>query len=375
MKNLGLTFLFLAFVRALTSSAFAYTAYVTDSGIPAVYEINTTTNEVVATVSSGDFSFSIPYVIAITPDGEHAYVADNGNFFVYVFDTKSNIVTAAIPLPDSTNATSITVSPDGKTVYVGVGSQIEVIETSSNTVIGFISLLDAALPLNITFTPNGKYAYVADPATNARIYVIDTTNLTVIAIVEPQDPELYPFALVMTSNGLQAYASYTSPGGGAFLIIDTNPSNETWNTAIGEVTVSGSFTTPQLPIALAISPNGKFVYGLDSENNLVYVITTSTNEVVHQIPVTVTAPFSLIAITPDGGNLYVTPDADNVYQVNTSSYAVSPVTNTFVPFNTVYGIAMVPESLSLGLYNIARLRTIYNATVEEATTLLNQAGL
>ena len=374
MKNL--CFFFFIFVKALTSSAFAYTAYVADSGTPAVYEIDTTTNKVVATVSSGDFSFSSPSLIAITPDGTTAYVADNGNYFVYVINTKLNKVTAEISLPEGTEASSIAVSPNGKTVFVGVASQIEVIETSSNTVSGFISLSTDANPLNITFTPNGKYAYVADASINAVIYVIDTTTNTVLTTVTPQYSGVYPLALAMTPGGLQAYASYSTPGSGVFVIVATNANNmTTWNTVIGNVTIGSSFTSPSLPIALAISPDGKFVYGLDTDKDLVYVINTAANEVIMQIPVTATAPFSLLAITPDGKELYETPNAAGVYAINTSSYAISSVTNTFVPFTNAYGIAMVPESLSLGLYDIARLRAIYNATNEAATTLLNQAGL
>ena len=65
-------------------------AYVTNGFSNNVSVINTASNSVVATVTVG----SVPYGVAITPDGSFAYVANQGSDNVSVINTASNSVVA-----------------------------------------------------------------------------------------------------------------------------------------------------------------------------------------------------------------------------------------------------------------------------------------
>jgi YVTN family beta-propeller protein len=67
-------------------------AYVTNLNSNSVSVIDTASNTVVATVGVG----SVPYWVAITPDGTRAYVTNFGSNFVSVIDTASNTVVATV---------------------------------------------------------------------------------------------------------------------------------------------------------------------------------------------------------------------------------------------------------------------------------------
>ena len=69
-------------------------AYVTNNGIHSdtVSVINTTTNTVTATVTVGSY----PWGVAITPNGEYAYVTNQFSNSVSVISTATNTVTTTI---------------------------------------------------------------------------------------------------------------------------------------------------------------------------------------------------------------------------------------------------------------------------------------
>ncbi|MGA5824234.1 YncE family protein, partial [Kitasatospora sp. NPDC094028] len=67
-------------------------AYVTNEGDNTVSVIDTVTNTVTATVVVG----TGPFDVAVTPDGLHAYVTNNGDNTVSVIDTVTNTVTATV---------------------------------------------------------------------------------------------------------------------------------------------------------------------------------------------------------------------------------------------------------------------------------------
>jgi YVTN family beta-propeller protein len=60
---------------------------------------------------------TFPVGVAVTPDGKHAYVTNEGDGTVSVIDTATNTVEAAT-LPVGTVPFGAAVTPDGKRVYV-----------------------------------------------------------------------------------------------------------------------------------------------------------------------------------------------------------------------------------------------------------------
>src|SRR5207244_5073950 len=86
----------------------------TDPGIT-VSVIDTASDTVVATVAVG----SVPYGVAITPDGSRAYVTNQGDTTVSVISTASNTVVATIPLgvPVANSLYGLAITPDGTHAY------------------------------------------------------------------------------------------------------------------------------------------------------------------------------------------------------------------------------------------------------------------
>jgi YVTN family beta-propeller protein len=184
-------------------------AYVTNQLEDSVSVIDTASNTVVATISG----FVVPTGVAITPHGPHpserdnrrqqslAYVTNNvptidGSNFpasaVSVINTTSNTVVATIPVGQDPNGVAIT--PDGTHAYVANqrDGTASVIDTASNKAVATIPV--GAGPLGVAMTSDGTntsehngrphqpLAYVTNLVDNT-VSVIDTTSNKVVATV------------------------------------------------------------------------------------------------------------------------------------------------------------------------------------------------
>jgi YVTN family beta-propeller protein len=120
--------------------------------------------------------------VLVTPDGRHAYVANDGDATVSVIDTTTNTVTATVPT--GTCPFGIAVTPDGSGVYVAneCDGTVTSIATASNTVTGTVPIGADARPIGVAVTPDGAYAYVADSG-GTTVTVIDTVTDAVTATV------------------------------------------------------------------------------------------------------------------------------------------------------------------------------------------------
>ena len=58
--------------------------------------------------------------VAVTPDGKHVYVTNDGSNTVSVIRTATNTV-VGLPIPAGLRPTGVAVTPDGKHVYVANG--------------------------------------------------------------------------------------------------------------------------------------------------------------------------------------------------------------------------------------------------------------
>jgi YVTN family beta-propeller protein len=134
--------------------------------------INTTTNTVTATITVGTY----PWSVAVTPNGEYAYVTNEGGNTVSVINTATNTVTATITVGNYPRCVAIT--PDGAYAYVTnndpVGT-VSIINTATNAVTATVTV--GSLPDSVAITPNGEYAYVTNNVSGT-ISVISTTTST-----------------------------------------------------------------------------------------------------------------------------------------------------------------------------------------------------
>ena len=139
-----------------SGQSLAQNAYITNLGSNTVSVIDTKTNKVTATIPVG----AGPLGVAVSPDGSKVYITnDNDNpGTVSVIDTATNTVTATIPV--GVAPVGVAVSLDGSMVYVanfGSGT-VSVITTATNTVIATIPI--GPSPEGLAVTPDGSKVYV-----------------------------------------------------------------------------------------------------------------------------------------------------------------------------------------------------------------------
>jgi YVTN family beta-propeller protein len=94
---------------------------------------------------------SIPFGVAINPDGTRAYVTDQSSNSVSVIDTASNTVFADVGV--GRVPFGVAVTPEGSRAYVTNQSSnsVSVIDTASNTVVTTVQVGSA--PSGVAITP------------------------------------------------------------------------------------------------------------------------------------------------------------------------------------------------------------------------------
>ena len=309
-------------IPAANAEPFAYVAP-GDIGTH-VAVIDTATNTQIALVQVGLH----PFDVAITPNGDFAYVANyhGGEFSssdpdtVSVIDTSTNTVVATLGVGIESNPSAIAITPDGAFAYVtrDAFDDIAVIDTASNTIIANIPVSSISLVRGIAITPDGAFAYVA---TGDTISVIDTASNTVTEVLDIGSP---PGGIAITPDGAFAYVAT----GSTISLLDIAT-----NTVVA--------TVPLNARAIAITPDGAFAYTASGFNpdSRVGVIDTATNIVVATVPIESGALD--IAITPDGAFAYVAH-----FESNAGLTVIETATNTVTAtLRTVDGfaIAITPE--------------------------------
>ena len=267
-------------------------------------------NTIVATINTG----VTPAGIAITPNSRYAYVANNNNYgiigedSVSVIKLKNNTIKTTIFDSTFNQPYTITISPDGTRAYVtnSNSTTITIINTKTNTVIGVINGFDG--PSGMVITHDGTRAYVnnyggpegvgSGNATTVRI--VDLINNTIIG--QPITVGLAPAALAISPDGKYVYIiNYVdgNPGTGTISIIQTSD-NSVINTING---LSG-------PFAIAITPSGKYAYVTNFGSNnfapigtTVSIVNLKHNSIVKTIDLGIQP--SGIAISPHGHWAYV----------------------------------------------------------------------
>lgn len=296
-------------------------AYVANSSSNTVSVIDTETNTVVATVPVGDQ----PTGVASTPDGAFVYVTNQGanqGGTVSVIETATNTVAATVPI--GRFSTDIAITPDGAFAYLGsYPDQVEVISTATNTVVETIDV-GSGSPVGVAITPDGAFVYVNQWSSPGRVSVIATATNTVVETIDvagnwdlavtPDGASVYLAATRVTviEAATNTVAAYIDTGSGGAHDVAMSPDGRyayvTINSFTGGVAVIATATRAvedmiSVPVnvrSLAITPDGAFIYVTHGPPSggpgIVYVISTSSNEVVDTIEVGLWP--SGVAITP-----------------------------------------------------------------------------
>ncbi len=149
----GVTITSYSFPQTVALSPDDKYAYVgTGSGDGRVIVIDVSTNKIVQTIEVERGIWDI----AVAPDGKHVYAA-TGDDKIFVIDTATNITAA---LTGFGSPLDIAITHDGNYAYVpnNWNNTVFVIDTETNVVDRTVSVGQG--PREIVFTPDGKTAYV-----------------------------------------------------------------------------------------------------------------------------------------------------------------------------------------------------------------------
>jgi YVTN family beta-propeller protein len=276
-----------------------------------------------------------PGAMAITPDGHRAYAAASlGQQLVLPFDTMAD----SMPVGKRPEAAAL--SPDGKRLYVANSGEgtVGVIETR------LLRVEVGAGPRSVCVTPDGLRAYAAN-AESGDVSLIEIPLRRGTIEVGSAD------VLAMSPDGQHVYVA----GKGVLSAIDTTTQDFTANeveqmerpSAVGvspdntrvyvadfsaeTITAFDARTLdvigrpipvgPGCPTRLAVAPDGR-VYFMTTRG--VSVMDGMSLEVTKTIPIQESAEWDIIAVSPDGGRLYVRSDSGRgVSVIDTDTFAVT----------------------------------------------------
>ncbi len=249
-----------------------------------------------------------PQAIAITPDGQTAYVVDSGSGTVTPINTVTRRAAPAITVGADPRAIAITA--DGKTAYVtdsGSGT-VTPISTATNQAGPPITV--GADPRALAITPDGRTLYVLNWEGGSVTPVATATN-------QPGRPirtGSFPVAIAI-ARGFAYVANY---GSGTVTPIATGSGRAGRPIPVG-----------QAPDAVAITPDGRTAYVVDGDSDTVTPIATGTGR--PGLPIGV--GYSPASVTISHGFAYV----------------VNTISGTVTPISTAAGRA--GRGISVGLYD------------------------
>ncbi len=199
--------------------------------------------------------------MAISPNGDMAYVVAEPQGLIPV-----NLSTGAVgtPIPAGSHPYGVAITPNGETAYVadyGNGTtdtgEVIPINLATNTPGTPISVPEASFD---SVTPNGSTLYVQSD--NGDVYPIDlSTNAVGSPIVTPGTDN--PYGLALSPDGKMAYALDYSQQ-------DLYPINLSTGTVGGGISVG---RVPEYPL---VSPDSKTVYTANYEDDTLTPISTTS---------------------------------------------------------------------------------------------------
>lgn len=211
-----------------------------------------------------------PAGIVGTPDGLRMLIAYSQG--IAVVDKKSRTVVDRIPLPGGSVPYGIAVTPDGKTAYVTSfvrsSAELYVVDLASKRVI--TSFISGAFAARVTMKPDGTQAWFTslfDDSVTVIDVLSNTLGVRIAGIVNAWDIRFNP-------TGTRAYVSGPVGSGDVVSVIDTST-----YTVIAKVPVGAN------PRTLIVTPSGRHVFVANYGADSIMQIDTATNKVVRTIVV------------------------------------------------------------------------------------------
>ncbi len=177
-------------------------AYVTLVNDNAVAVVRTDTNEVTQTIPVG----GRPRGIALSPDGNEAYVSNAADNTVSVIEIAVNPKRVVATVPVGREPQGVAFAPDGATAYVTNirDNTVSVIDTATRMQTTTIAVGRSPQSIAVAVTPNGPHAYVTNFDDNT-VSVIDLTTHT--PLPDSIGVGEGPLGVAVTTDGTRVYVT------------------------------------------------------------------------------------------------------------------------------------------------------------------------
>jgi YVTN family beta-propeller protein len=310
-----------------------------------------------------------PQTVAASPDGRIVVVGNAGysDHGLSVLDTSSGKVTQTIPAPGgkSTGSTwnysaghahglylGLTFSPDGRWLYVadGPGSSVLRYTVDGTTLkaagsVALSSKSHAGLwPAGIVTSPDGGRLFVAGNLADS-LFIADPASKKVLGSIPVGH---LPYGVALDRSGAQAFVA--NWGSDSVSVVD-----------LAGQTVTDTVHVGLHPNAVVASPTRDEVYVANGDDDAVSVLSTATHQVVRTIDVRPyggallgTSPVAL-AVSPDGGTLYVVNAGNNDVAVVSLGTAGDTVRGLIPTAWWPSGIALDPAGDTMYVTNMKGL--------------------
>jgi len=151
----------------------------------------------------------------LTPDGRRLFATNMGTGDLTVVDTSTNQVIATVATGKTTH--SIAISPNGSELWVNAGSEdhIPIVSTSDLKVVGKVPLGEPIATGHIWFSPDGNTAWVTSPKLS-QVFVIDVAGRKVIQKIGVGKS---PTFIQVTKDGKEIWG--TNTGESSIYVIDS----------------------------------------------------------------------------------------------------------------------------------------------------------
>ena len=303
-----------AFNVTLPSGNYLYVANLASDSV-SVVKTNGATNTVVDSISTG--TGSGPFGVAVSSDGQTAYVSRFYGNKVSVYQTLTGSIIDSVATYPSGNPTGVSIGPDGDTVFVTnngpAARRLSAFSTSSPRVDVDI---DIGLTTPVDLVARHDFVWIATETGRVERYYRTAQGLkpagTVDTVVTVGTGTTFLEGIAATPNGQFMYVTINDSG--TVMVLDTSNVTAT----------STRITVGNKPDGIAITPAG-FAYVANTADGTVSVINTATTLVTTTI--TVGSNPHGVAVSRDGQYVFVTNSA---YPSPGSVSVIATATNSVV---------------------------------------------
>lgn len=295
--------------------------------------------------------------VAVSPEADRVFVTNplQGLGAIYALDTGSRTVVNTIGIPDpphdATALAGLTVSPNGKLLYVvdrgcvrggcGVNApegKLRVIEADTGVVLASAKVFSNLDPREIVTDPRGRWIFAAPTYT--------PPGLSPVLVAYDRHTGVTRNPIVGGSPGVDDVSLAVHPTG-QWLYVSQR--REARVTVLDVAAIDRGFVDPVVaripvgsaPHGLVMHPAGTMLYVVDSGSGRVWVIDTALNAVIGSAPLTVNGFPHAAAIDPVHDRLYMLEGGS--FSVDATGFVIPRPTGISVYAPATFGNFIAPE--------------------------------